>query len=242
MKAFWWFKDQSIAGMARPGFNATHWTELEFDEGILFGWIGQYSSGAANLESFRHHLRDYAPRVVRYLGLDEKSSMLQLESLATPEGMISVLERLASRTSAIEAFRVEGDHLHFSVSERRLKLEADFLKNHGIRRIISLTEKAHNHDFLSEDFDLHHLAIEDLGAPHLEQALELGQIVKTARQNNEKIAVHCLAGIGRTSTMLLAAHLTLGESFSDLEKLILKQNPSFILAGSQAEFIRSLCK
>ncbi len=28
MKAFWWFKQDSIAGMARPGFNSVPWFDL----------------------------------------------------------------------------------------------------------------------------------------------------------------------------------------------------------------------
>jgi hypothetical protein len=35
MKAFWWFKENSIAGMARPGFNSVRWFDLPFDEALL---------------------------------------------------------------------------------------------------------------------------------------------------------------------------------------------------------------
>jgi hypothetical protein len=28
MKAFWWFKENEIAGMARPGINCTRWFDF----------------------------------------------------------------------------------------------------------------------------------------------------------------------------------------------------------------------
>jgi len=32
MKALWWFKDNQIAGMARPGFNHSQWFDMPFDD------------------------------------------------------------------------------------------------------------------------------------------------------------------------------------------------------------------
>ncbi|OYW07389.1 MAG: 50S ribosomal protein L13 [Acidobacteriia bacterium 12-62-4] len=40
----------------------------------------------------------------------------------------------------------------------------------------------------------------------------MAEIVTAANKNKEKLAVHCLAGIGRTSTMLIAAHILMGKS------------------------------
>ena len=50
------------------------------------------------------------------------------------------------------------------------------------------------------------------------------------------MAVHCLAGIGRASTMLMASHIMLGESADELEQILKKQNPPFLLTGTQGKF------
>ncbi len=67
----------------------------------------------------------------------------------------------------------------------------------------------------------------------------LADVVKKAQEQRKKIAVHCMAGIGRTSTMLLAAHLALGEDLEMLKVSIETRNPFFKLTGPQAKFIQS---
>ena len=84
-----------------------------------------------------------------------------------------------------------------------------------------MTERHHNRDELQHHFVLHHIGIEDLGAPHLEQVKELAGILDASKKKGEKLAVHCLAGIGgRTSTMLMAAHMLKGEALRDLQALL----------------------
>lgn len=57
MKAFWWFKENSIAGMGRPGFNRMSWSDLTFEEDLVLGWFGNRSSGTEKLDSLRKHVR-----------------------------------------------------------------------------------------------------------------------------------------------------------------------------------------
>jgi len=40
--------------------------------------------------------------------------------------------------------------------------------------------------------------------------------------------------------MIMAAHIVMGENAKDLESLLARQNPAFILTGSQASFIHSI--
>jgi hypothetical protein len=226
--------------MARPGFNATHWSELPLDEGVLLGWLGQYSHGPAPLSSFRKHLEVYAPKVFPFFRLDHESGSNRLRVFDSDSGFIEVMTRLSERTQSIRDFSLEKDQVSFSINESRLLEEVENLKERGVRRIVSLTEHHHQKDFLSGHFQLNHLAIEDLGAPTKEQAHKLAEILKASRRDHETLAVHCLAGIGRTSTMLIAAHLLLGEDFCELKTQIAEKNPTFALVGSQAEFLHNL--
>ncbi len=240
MKAFWWFKKNTIAGMGRPGFNAVHWFDLPFDEAVLLGWLGQHSSGTYSLESFRKHLKTYSPRIFKFYGLDSNSGAKVLDVFNSNQGVLKVFEKLAHNTKNFRQFEISGDDLKFSLSEARLHEEIRFLKSQGIDNVISLTEQHHQKDILQNDFKVHHFSIEDLGAPKLEQVSQLANVIQAALSKKETMAVHCLAGIGRTSTMLMASHIMMGESADELEQLLKKQNPTFSLVGSQGEFLRSL--
>ncbi len=240
MRSFWWFKENSIAGMARPGFNKVHWFEMPFDEGVVMGWIGQQTPGDAKLETFQQHLKTYAPKIFKFYNLTPETGAAEVKKLEDPQYFLLVLQRLNQRTHFFENLSVSSKLVHFEVSRERLAYEAEFLKSKNISQIISLTEHHHNKSYLEQHFKLHHIAIADLGAPKIEQVHELADIVKQAQTTEKKLVVHCLAGIGRTSTMLITAHLLLGKNFEELKALIAKQNPTFEITGAQGEFIHQV--
>lgn len=240
MKAFWWFKENSIAGMARPGFNSVRWFDLPFVEAVLLGWIGQYSEGSAPLSGLAHHLNTYVPKIYKFHKMDDVSGPKAIQILMTPQGIMDVFQSLNARLHIFKSFTIENGTVHFEISDPILSQEIDFLKGKGIHRLVTLTERHHQKDILNQHFSTHHISIVDLGAPSIDQARQLAQIITKATQDKENIAVHCLAGIGRTSTMLIAAHMFLGASLKDMEILITKQNPSFALTGPQGEFLRGI--
>lgn len=240
MKAFWWFEENALAGMARPGFNAVRWFDLPFDEAVLLGWIGRSSSGPLSLSSFRDNLRTYVPRIYKFHGVTEETYRQLVEDFEDSDVIVRALERLTARTYVLESHRIADDQIEIEFSRRRLTAEVDYLKEKGIRRIVTLTEDAHAHEILSESFSVRHIRIEDLHPPSADQALELAQILKTSRENREPVAVHCLAGIGRTSTMLAAAHVLLGEDLEDLLARLKQKNPSFVLSEAQLGFLRAM--
>lgn len=240
MKAFWWFEKDSIAGMARPGFNYFRWFDLPFEEASMLGWLGQHSSGKVDLESFRHHLGTYVPRIYHFHQLDHVSGPEAIKIFKTTDGVAQVLKSLNDRTQLLENFEISGDELQIKMNPKLLEQDIAFIKSQGITKVISLTEKQHSKDILQDHFSLHHIAIPDLGAPEVEQAHEITEILKEALTNKEKVVVHCLAGLGRTSTMILAAHVLMGKDFEELKAQIQRQNPSFGLTDIQTNFLKSL--
>lgn len=242
MKAFWWFKENAIAGMARPGFNSVHWFDLDFDEAVALGWIGRYSTGTASLESFRSHLKSYVPKIFVFHHLDNESGQKALQAFDKEAKIIEVLDRLNRRSQIFENYELKNGELHFSLCKKRLQLEIDFLRKNGIEKLVTLTEQHHGKHFLQDHFELHHISIEDLNAPNVDQVHQLANVIQDAQRAGQKMAVHCLAGIGRTSTMLMSAHLVLGESFGDLKTRLARQNPRFAFTGVQADFVKSLAQ
>lgn len=240
MKAFWWFKDQSIAGMARPGFNGVRWFDLPFDETLIFGWIGQRSCGIETVESLKRHFREYGSKIKGFHKVDDESFQRACNDFDKPGKISEVFQKVADRTECIEHFEVSGDQVSIKLNRSRLASEIEFLKRSGIGAVVTLTEKHNQHDELKPHFDLHHMAIDDLHAPQFEQAVELAKVLQEAKSNDHGVAVHCMAGIGRTSTMLMAAHLLMGESLESLLGQLETRNPTFKFTGPQADFVHSV--
>lgn len=240
MKAFWWFDEGKIAGMARPGFNHCRWFDLPFDEAMVMGWIGQHSTGSIPLRGFREHIETYARRASVFYQLSDQDMRRHFAEFADVDALTKIVERLAANTRFLTNSKIADDHLHFEILEEQLDAEIAQLKANGIDRVVTLTEAHHAKDRLSRSFDVHHISIVDMGAPTRDQAHELAKILDLAEHEQEAVAVHCLAGIGRTSTLLIAAEMLRGKQTNDLLAKVAKQNPYYAFSGVQAEFIRSL--
>lgn len=240
MKAFWWFKHNVVAGMARPGFNSTHFYELTFDEMTLLGWLGQHSCGHVTLEEFRSHCETYMPRIFSLIKMEPGEGNRLMAPLLQADGFARALDQLNKKTSFFKSFEFKGDELNFKLNLDHLHREIEFLKTNQISSIIALTEKHHHRDLLAPHFDVHHVSIPDMHPPTLQQVEEVAKIFDEARSNKKKVAIHCLAGIGRTSTMIIAAHKLLGEDLDSLIEEVKLRNPSYKFSGPQAAFLESL--
>ncbi len=242
MKAFWWFKENAIAGMARPGFNGIHWWDLPFEETVVYGWLGQRSSDSQSIESLQNHIRDYGGKIIHFYKVDENAFKEICKSFEDKTKISEVFGRVAEKTKSLGDYEITDDKITFNLCSSRLNWEIDFLKKKKINTIVTLTENHNQKAELESHFDLHHFAIDDLNAPTFQQVEQLAELISAAKNKNERLVAHCMAGIGRTSTMLMAAHLVLGEDLESLLAIVQKQNPMFKMIGPQADFLKATAK
>ena len=80
------------------------------------------------------------------------------------------------------------------------------------------------------------MPVEDITPPGRDQVYTFAETLFTALAADKTVVTHCLAGIGRTTTMLIAAYLVHGYSLQELTAWISVRNPHFAFRGSQMAF------
>jgi len=93
----------------------------------------------------------------------------------------------------------------------KLRDDCEFLKNHKISAIVSLTELPLESVYIEEfGFRYLHLPVGDFTAPSVDQVDIFVNFQRNAEADGLATVVHCGAGLGRTGTMLACALVARG--------------------------------
>ena len=88
--------------------------------------------------------------------------------------------------------------------------DAERLRKKGVTALVSLTRRPPFFD-PPEGVSILHLPVADMTPPTQEQLLQAVRFLETALEAGGKAAVHCVAGYGRTGTVLAAFLVAEGE-------------------------------
>ena len=244
MRGFWWFIDGRLGGMGRLGFNQTHWFDLSPEEGILLSWLGKQTEATPLLASLWAYLEQYGPRVAPFYRLSAAEIHDRLRRLRDQGVLRTTLEQLNAKVGVFQEVSCLETDAHAVLccmpNTQRVQDEMALLQQHNISVMISLLEHPLDHGILDGMFELHHVPVEDATPPRRDQVYAVAHLLETALTAGKNVVIHCLAGIGRTTTMLIAAYLVQGYPLTDLVAWVQARNPHFQFIGSQVAFLRVL--
>src|SRR5262249_38605902 len=129
-----------------------------------------------------------------------------------------------------------------TTSAQRLQHEVALLKQHNVGVLISLLEQPLDHPELCNDFEVYHVPVEDISPPTYDQVYAFAETLLTSLEAGKTVVTHCLAGIGRTTTMLMAAYLVQGSPLQELAAWVRVCNPHYLFHGSQLTFLQVLAE
>ena len=117
------------------------------------------------------------------------------------------------------------------------KEEIDWVKQEGVKSIVTIREEPLDDDWIGGIKYLHTNS-NDMGVPEFGDLVKSIDFINQRITNNEPVMVHCLAGLGRTGT-ILACYLIKYEKISadDAIARIRKQRPGSIQSFLQEEII-----
>lgn len=124
-----------------------------------------------------------------------------------------------------------------------IEYDLQALKRVGVTQLVTLTERAPEVEEMRE-FGIDNLwrPIPDMQAPSIEQAVEICQQIDTMMQQQEVVAVHCRAGLGRTGTILAAYLIWQGSDALSALETVRKVEPRWVQSEVQVAFLESFAQ
>ena len=117
------------------------------------------------------------------------------------------------------------------------KEEIDWVKQEGVKSIVTIREEPLEDEWI-KDVNYLHVHSNDMGIPEFSDLVDSVDFIHQRITNDEPVMVHCLAGLGRTGT-ILACYLIKYEKMlaDDAITKIRKQRSGSIQSYSQEEII-----
>jgi atypical dual specificity phosphatase len=115
-----------------------------------------------------------------------------------------------------------------------------WLRGQGVDILITLTEESLPRNWVDAAGLLSvHVPIADMDVPATEQVEQVMSVIDKARAANMGVAIHCLAGKGRTGTILAAYFVHRGMSARDAIQKVRDLRPGSIEVPEQEDAIRA---
>ena len=120
--------------------------------------------------------------------------------------------------------------------------EVQWVIEQGVKSIVTVKEDPLDYVWV-ENVDYHHLVSNDMGVPEFDDLVKTVDFIHSKITNNEPVMVHCLAGLGRTGTVL-ASYLVKYQKMSadDAIQKIREERPGSIQSYPQEEIIFQFAK
>ena len=115
--------------------------------------------------------------------------------------------------------------------------EIKWLVDGGVKSIVTVREESLDDDWI-KNINYLHIHSNDMGVPEFEDLIKAVDFIHQRITNNEPVMVHCLAGLGRTGT-ILACYLIKYQKLSadDSIQKVRESRPGSIQSFPQEEII-----
>ena len=117
------------------------------------------------------------------------------------------------------------------------KDEIKWVQEQGVKSIVTIREEPLADEWI-KDVNYLHVMSNDMGVPEFDDLIHAVDFIHRRITNNEPVLVHCLAGIGRTGT-ILACYLVKYQKMSGNEAMqkVREERPGSIQSYPQEEII-----